>query len=67
MDNQVLWRIAISAWLGCMAAGVAALAALLWAAIRRDVRIEIPITAGMAVGIAAYLIDWYTERRGART
>ena len=63
LNEQGFWRIGISLAMGAAAATVAAVVALIIGSIKRDVSMTIPVTAGFSVAIAAYLIDWYTERR----
>ena len=63
LNEQGFWRIGISLAMGAAAAAVASVVALVVGSIKRDVPMTIPATAGFSVAIAAYLIDWYTERR----
>lgn len=58
LNEQGFWRLLIA---GGMGLGAAVIAVFIDAA-RKDPKV--PITAGLSVGVAAYLIDWYTEKRG---
>lgn len=63
VNDQGIMRAGISLGLGAFAALVAAVASWIFAGIRRDVHPAVPAAAGISVAIAAYVIDWYTERQ----